>query len=338
MACYKDVIGIFFVSFTYLILFAQVYLVYSSTDIYSEVHFSQISDISLISYLLIYKIIFYIIFVLCFLSHFRCMITEPGKITHLNNYAMIQFYYEIHTNSMINAQKLTNQQGDNLKKKIEKINEESSDIDSSFSEEDSYVYEKVTSINDEIMDDIKHKYKMKLERCFQCFIVRPIKTHHCATCRGCILDMHHHCPWVNNCIGCFNKKFFILFNFYSFWGNILSLFICCYYLLYKNYENLNNAKIIIHVVLQILISVVFMIFNIILMKEQYENIDNNLLYCDYKELKLLEKTTIYDELYLIFGGDFGIGWFLPFRCGGFRNLYRVIYKSIYENNNENKED
>uniref|UniRef100_A0AAY3ZYP9 Palmitoyltransferase n=1 Tax=Denticeps clupeoides TaxID=299321 RepID=A0AAY3ZYP9_9TELE len=51
--------------------------------------------------------------------------------------------------------------------------------------------------------------------CDHCQLIKPDRCHHCSSCDQCVLKMDHHCPWVNNCVGFSNYKFFVLFLGYS---------------------------------------------------------------------------------------------------------------------------
>lgn len=51
--------------------------------------------------------------------------------------------------------------------------------------------------------------------CKWCGKYKPDRCHHCRVCRTCVLKMDHHCPWLYNCVGFYNYKYFFLLLFYS---------------------------------------------------------------------------------------------------------------------------
>lgn len=55
----------------------------------------------------------------------------------------------------------------------------------------------------------------ELRFCKKCQARKPDRSHHCSTCRRCVLKMDHHCPWLATCVGLRNHKAFILFLVYT---------------------------------------------------------------------------------------------------------------------------
>eukprot|EP00928_Gymnodinium_smaydae_P028039 TRINITY_DN21499_c0_g1_i1.p1 TRINITY_DN21499_c0_g1~~TRINITY_DN21499_c0_g1_i1.p1 ORF type:complete len:411 (+),score=54.26 TRINITY_DN21499_c0_g1_i1:41-1234(+) len=50
--------------------------------------------------------------------------------------------------------------------------------------------------------------------CERCTRLKPARAHHCRVCGRCVLRMDHHCPWVNNCVGLKNYRYFYLLLLY----------------------------------------------------------------------------------------------------------------------------
>eukprot|EP00730_Choanoeca_flexa_P001164 TRINITY_DN10510_c0_g1_i5.p1 TRINITY_DN10510_c0_g1~~TRINITY_DN10510_c0_g1_i5.p1 ORF type:complete len:192 (+),score=1.39 TRINITY_DN10510_c0_g1_i5:398-973(+) len=66
--------------------------------------------------------------------------------------------------------------------------------------------------------------------CQRCNCYRPQGAHHCSICQRCVLNMDHHCPWVNNCVGRHNQLHFVQFTFYICMSSLLMLILMVSYI------------------------------------------------------------------------------------------------------------
>jgi len=77
---------------------------------------------------------------------------------------------------------------------------------------------------------LERKQNGEYRNCRRCGKYKPDRCHHCSVCGVCVLKMDHHCPWIYNCVGFHNYKFFFLLLFYVtldthliFWTSVESM-------------------------------------------------------------------------------------------------------------------
>ncbi|KAG9412774.1 Chitin synthase, class 2 [Aphanomyces cochlioides] len=64
--------------------------------------------------------------------------------------------------------------------------------------------------------------------CRKCRNHRPSRAHHCSICDMCVDQMDHHCPWINNCVGVNNTRYFCSF--------LIWLTIACWFCSFLTYS------------------------------------------------------------------------------------------------------
>ncbi|NXW16423.1 ZDH15 Palmitoyltransferase, partial [Circaetus pectoralis] len=136
----------------------------------------------------------------------------------------------------------------------------------SYADKERYENEERPEVQRQILAEIARKLPVYtrtgnggIRFCDRCQLIKPDRCHHCTVCAICVLKMDHHCPWVNNCIGFSNYKFFLLFLAYSLLYCLhIAATVFKYFIKYWTGE-LTNGRSKFHVLFLLFVAVMFFV-------------------------------------------------------------------------------
>ncbi|XP_014666174.1 PREDICTED: palmitoyltransferase ZDHHC3-like [Priapulus caudatus] len=157
-------------------------------------------------------------------------------------------------------------------------------------------------------------------KCPKCCSIKPERAHHCSVCQRCIKKMDHHCPWVNNCVGENNQKYFVLFTFYICIISIHAIimvvyqFITCVDRDWKGCSGFSPPATAVFLIFLVLEGLLFALFTAIMFGTQLSAIcaDETGIEQLKKEQPTWERNTYWMSLKEVFGNPFTPTWFSPF--------------------------
>ncbi|XP_034384438.1 palmitoyltransferase ZDHHC3-A isoform X1 [Cyclopterus lumpus] len=172
----------------------------------------------------------------------------------------------------------------------------------------------------EYIESLQLKPGQVVYKCPKCCSIKPDRAHHCSVCKRCVRKMDHHCPWVNNCVGESNQKYFVLFTMYIALVSLHSLLMVIFHFLYcfeddwTKCSSFSPPATVILLILLCFEGLLFLVFTSVMFGTQVHSIctDETGIERLKGETGRWGKVPCWEAMQTAFGGPLSPSWCSPF--------------------------